>query len=161
MLAWLSVWSEMQTCIWPSWCHCHSLSLVSVKSRLVLPFWYRLTRVVPEKGPLNVCDRLIWLTTGFRMICWRLIHWSGWHSGRTSVQRLWDRPTPSCANFSVSAICNVFSLWISTNVSLKSCWNCLFCPLLTSGLGLAGFVLSPLKDFSAYYVILNISLWHV
>ena len=34
---------------------CHSLSLASVKSRLVLPFWYRLTRVVPEKGPLNVC----------------------------------------------------------------------------------------------------------
>jgi len=29
------------------------LSLASVKSRLVLPFWYRLTRVVPEKGPLN------------------------------------------------------------------------------------------------------------
>jgi len=27
----------------------------SVKSRLVLPFWYRLTRVVPEKGPLNGC----------------------------------------------------------------------------------------------------------
>jgi len=25
----------MQTCIWPSWCHCHSLSLASVKSRLV------------------------------------------------------------------------------------------------------------------------------
>ena len=32
-----------------------SLSLVSVKSRLGLPFWYRLTRVVPEKGPLNGC----------------------------------------------------------------------------------------------------------
>ena len=29
--------------------------LASVKSRLVLPFWYRLTRVVPEKGPLNGC----------------------------------------------------------------------------------------------------------
>jgi len=26
------------------------LSLASVKSRLVLPFWYRITRVVPEKG---------------------------------------------------------------------------------------------------------------
>jgi len=25
------------------------------KSRLVLPFWYRLTLVVPDKGPLNVC----------------------------------------------------------------------------------------------------------
>jgi len=43
VLAWLSVWSEMQTCMWPSWCHCHSLSLASVKSRFVLPFWYRLT----------------------------------------------------------------------------------------------------------------------
>jgi len=37
------------------WCHCHTLSLASVKSRLVLPFWYRLTRVVPDKGPLNGC----------------------------------------------------------------------------------------------------------
>ena len=53
VLAWLSVWSEVQTCIWPSWCHCHSLSLASVKSRLVLPFWYRLTWVVPDKGLLN------------------------------------------------------------------------------------------------------------
>jgi len=40
----------------PSWCHCHLLSLASVKSRLVLPFWYWLTRVVPEKGPLNWCN---------------------------------------------------------------------------------------------------------
>jgi len=44
---------DMQTCIWPSWCRCHSLSLASVKSRLVLPFWYLLTWVVQEKGPLN------------------------------------------------------------------------------------------------------------
>ena len=64
-LAWFSVWREVQTCIWPSWCHCHSLSLALVKSRLVLPFWYRLTRVVPDKGPLNgcvcVCVWLWWL----------------------------------------------------------------------------------------------------
>ena len=52
---WLSLWSEVQTCICPSWCHCHSLSLASVKSRLVLPFSYWLTWVVPEKGPLNGC----------------------------------------------------------------------------------------------------------
>ena len=54
VLVWLSVWSEVQTCIWPSWCNCHSLSLASVKSRLVLPFWYRLTWIVPEKGLLNM-----------------------------------------------------------------------------------------------------------
>ena len=55
VLVLLSVWSVVQTCIWPSWCYCHSLSLASVKSRLVLSFWYRLTWVVPEKGPLNGC----------------------------------------------------------------------------------------------------------
>jgi len=28
----------------------------SSKSRLVLPFWYQITRVVPDKGPLNGCS---------------------------------------------------------------------------------------------------------
>ena len=55
VLAWFSVWSKVQTCIRSSWCHCHSLSLASVKSRLVLPFLYRLTQVVPEKRLLNGC----------------------------------------------------------------------------------------------------------
>ena len=58
VLAWLFVWSDVQICIWPSWCHCHSLSLASVKSTLVLPFWYRLTRVVPDKGSLNARARV-------------------------------------------------------------------------------------------------------
>ena len=35
MLAWLSVWGEVQICIWPSRCHCHSLSLASVN-----PDWF-------------------------------------------------------------------------------------------------------------------------
>ena len=77
VLAWLSVWSELQTCTCPSWCHFHSLSLASVKSRLVLPFWYRLTWVVPEKGPLNgyVCvykDGLCKLASKLRTgeCCW-------------------------------------------------------------------------------------------
>ena len=59
VLVWLSVWSEVQTYIWPS--GCHSLSLASVKSRLVLPFWYRLTWVVPDKGRLNGCVCVDWL----------------------------------------------------------------------------------------------------
>ena len=32
------------------------------KSRLVLPFWYRLTRIVPDKEPLNVCVCVLRLT---------------------------------------------------------------------------------------------------
>ena len=55
VLAWLSVWSEVRTCTQPTWCHCHSVSVASVKSRLVLLSWYQLTWVVPEKGPLNGC----------------------------------------------------------------------------------------------------------
>ena len=76
VLVWLSVCSEMQSCIWSSWCHCHSLSLASVKSRLVLPFWYRLTWVVPDKGPLNGC--VCALTAVFCMFhgVW-IVYWLG------------------------------------------------------------------------------------
>jgi len=34
-------------------------SLVSFKSRLVLPFWYRLAQVVLEKRPLNRCSVVV------------------------------------------------------------------------------------------------------
>ena len=35
VLTWLSVWGQVQICIWPSWCHCHSLSLAPVN-----PDWF-------------------------------------------------------------------------------------------------------------------------
>ena len=71
VLAWLSVWSNVQTCIWPNWCHCHSLSLASVKSRSVLPFWCWLTWVVPEKGPLNGCVCVMSLSwRRMKVFCW-------------------------------------------------------------------------------------------
>ena len=91
LLAWLSVWSEVQTCIWPSWCHCHSLSLASVKSRLVLPFWYQLTWVVLEKGPLNGCVCIIFSACAFSALGgrkgirpvknWAVGCWHGYLSG--------------------------------------------------------------------------------
>ena len=34
-------------------------SLASFKSRLVIPFWYRLTHVVLEKRPLNGCSVVV------------------------------------------------------------------------------------------------------
>jgi len=38
MMAWLSVWSEVQMiCIWFSWCHCHPIILASAKFRMVYP----------------------------------------------------------------------------------------------------------------------------
>jgi len=38
VLAWLSLWSEVQTCIWPSGFYCHSLSLA-----LENPDWFHLS----------------------------------------------------------------------------------------------------------------------
>ena len=92
VLAWLSVWSEVQICIRPSWCHCHSLSLAPVKSTLVLPFWYRLTSVVPEKGPLNGC---VWQWTTLPTVTVRL------QLGRYAMTDLqsarWDHSRPGSA----------------------------------------------------------------
>jgi len=57
VLAWLSVWGEVQMCISPSWCHCHSLSLAPVN-----PDWFYQNGSAflvpaypgcPEKRPLN------------------------------------------------------------------------------------------------------------
>ena len=62
MQAWLCVWVKVQICIWPSWCHCHSLSLVPVN-----PDWFHLPGVTfvvsPDpgspgqnpRGPKNGC----------------------------------------------------------------------------------------------------------
>jgi len=60
LLVWLFVWSKVQiVCLSSSWCQCHPKtpsSLASFKSRLVLPFWYRLMQVILEKRPLNGCS---------------------------------------------------------------------------------------------------------
>jgi len=73
VLAWLSVWSEVQiVCIWSSWCHCHPKtpsSLASFKSRLVLPSWCRFTQVVLEKRPLNGCSGVSWSERSPLCVC--------------------------------------------------------------------------------------------
>ena len=48
--------------------HCCSLSLASVKSRLVLPFWYRLNRVVLDKGLLNGCISRMLYTAAYPVL---------------------------------------------------------------------------------------------
>jgi len=52
MLAWLSVWGEMQICICPAEAtatHCLLLQKIQIGFTIqVLPFWYQLIRVVPD-----------------------------------------------------------------------------------------------------------------
>ena len=49
----------MQTCIRPSGCHCHSLSLASVKPDRFYLSGTGSPGVVPGKGPLNVCSVVV------------------------------------------------------------------------------------------------------
>ena len=111
--AWLSVWSEVQTCIWPSWCHCHSLSLASVKSRLVLHFWYRPTRVVPDKGPLNASARVCVTTeiTDYWLCCLLVTSW--WEKIR-NMQLLAGRLNILCRAAAGKCSAGVFSLLDTT-----------------------------------------------
>ena len=55
VLAWLSDWSEVQTSIWPGWCHCHSLSLASVKIQIGFSFLVPAHPGSPDKGLLDGC----------------------------------------------------------------------------------------------------------
>jgi len=126
VFAWLSVWSEVQTCIWPSWCHCHSLSVAPVKSRLVLPFWYRLTQVVLEKRPLNGCSVVY---NYVQTWC----HEYSTHPLQSSKPRLWrlkSRPLSPLASNSYSylpfianlkAACGLCFSWAATSSCLGSC----------------------------------------
>ena len=65
VLAWLSVWSEVQTCIWPSWCHCHSLSLASVNR----PILHNRAKFCEDLS-IRCCDIAIFVVfqDGFRKI---------------------------------------------------------------------------------------------
>jgi len=39
VLAWLSLWSEVQIiCMWSSWCHCHLISSCLIKIQISLTF---------------------------------------------------------------------------------------------------------------------------
>jgi len=75
VLAWLSVWSEVQTCIWPSWCH---LPLtVSCFSKIQIGFTFLVPAHLgsPGKGSLNVCVCVcyaIHVCVRTKWCCWRV-----------------------------------------------------------------------------------------
>jgi len=90
--------------IWPSLCHSHSLSVALVKSRLVLPFWYRLTWVVPDKGSLNGSLCVLQFTV--------MVLLSRWHAG--SRWRTWFCTDGKDQNFypeSFVSSCLSYPVW--------------------------------------------------
>ena len=132
VLAWLSVWSKVQTCVWPSWCHCHSLSLASVKSRLVLRFWYRLIWVVPDKGPLNGCVcvcvnctvvyvRLFACRVSYRRAEELVSEDDSFASRVSSKHWICKHRKNEMSVFSADVICSIQSTW--SNSLLTMLWN--------------------------------------
>ena len=111
ILAWLSVWSEVQTCIRPSWCRCHSLSLASVKSGLVFTFLVPAHLGIPGKRAIKrVCVFRSDLSASLPRRCrtasvWRVRSTSNrdttWHMMRccsclmTSWTTRWCHPWPN------------------------------------------------------------------
>ena len=75
VLAWLSVWSEVYTCIPPSWCHCHSLSLASVKSRLVFAFLVPAHPGSPGKRSVKRVCVCVCVCVGLNSVLLRASHW--------------------------------------------------------------------------------------
>ena len=92
-----------------SWCHCHSLSLASVKSRSVLPFWYRLTRVIPEKWPLNGC---VYVCVSVKNLPILMIF------GKLNPDKIWHE---NLTGFSTSPVkCSYFTLGNTKKVIFNS-----------------------------------------
>jgi len=92
----------VQICIWPSSCHCHSLSLASVKSRLVFTFLVPAHMGSPGQGPLNGCVCMLYSYATICMYC------TGLHSkhGILSAKVTYIVLRSSVAN------CTKKSLWV-------------------------------------------------
>ena len=125
VLAWLSVWSMVQTCIRPSWCHCHLLPFASVKSRLDLLLWYWLTWVVPANGPLNVCVCVcvcvLCMCVCIQLFCWHVIMSPGHY---TNIFNGWDcKPCPlhCMAAFIASGSERILSTIVASGSKRLSC----------------------------------------
>ena len=124
VLAWLSVWSALQTYVCPSWCYCHSLSLASVKPRLVLPFWYRLTLMVPDKGPLNVCVRM-WKQTKVS-VKFTLVLWHCRLSGSKGIHMLRLHLLQAKSNYNHFSVCRIARGGASVYVVFVYVYNVVF-----------------------------------
>jgi len=79
--------------------------LATVKSRLVLLFWYWLTRVVPEKGPL----------TGCVCVCVTEIQWQ-WVNSAAWIEISW--PEKTVAAFTTSLLPSVIVKFFPKSLSM-------------------------------------------
>jgi len=70
VLAWLSVWSELQTiCMWSSWCHFHPIISCFIKIQIGLTCLVPACPSCPGKRPLNGCLSVMRYGIALRQHC--------------------------------------------------------------------------------------------
>ena len=109
VLVWLSLWSEVQTCMWPSWCLCYSLSLASVKSRLVLPF----ISAHPGRPGQSASKRVCVCVCVLRVELWSLWLWLAAKTAISTAETETKQAQMRCVSYSQTAAYWVsFFLWM-------------------------------------------------
>ena len=91
----------------------HSLSLASIKTRLVLPFWYQLTWVVPDKGQLTVVGRSL-------VSCFLLTH-GVWISDMIWYDMIWHDTARRMSTCDWLSVCSVWAIWTCDWLSVCVC----------------------------------------
>jgi len=91
------------------WCHCHSVSLASVKSRLVLPYYAHPGS--PGKRAIKrvcvcymiVCRVQISLQVKYKLKWWKLIHSEQTHTSDKWSAAMWQQCYDDCHLWTVNA----------------------------------------------------------
>jgi len=147
ILAWLSVWSELQICMCPSGWHCHPLSLAPVNPDCFY-LCCRLTQVVLDKGPLNMCVCVSVSVYVCACVCLHASEYNDQCICRSSLNHTAERQhcchTHNCIWF-VLVIFKSYCYWMSIGVK-----NTLICS--------SSFFELPVIDLLPYSSNINASL---
>ena len=138
VLAWLSVWSEVQmTCIWSSWCHCHPITptfdhpVYDNNDVLLDLTWFipRRWRIGPQSDAILVCWELLslplprWVPFS-EDLCLLLLS----NLSLADLVPSWN-PEPPSVMLAVGCADNPSALCGQTNAIFFH-WECLLCFLL-------------------------------
>jgi len=115
-------------CIWSSWCHCYSIA--SLNSRMVYPFWCRLTQVVLEERLLNGClfvckFRLAFLALMFSKVALGAVWWF-WSKSlmRGRVLQCYISLWQNLTGQRMTCACSLTVYWAVDKNNVNYSWRC-------------------------------------
>ena len=145
VLVWLSAWREVQISIQPSWCHCHSVSLASVKSSLMQTVHTHRTSLHQAAKLIAALLRVVGVTAGLAAsngslspALW-LTSPAGWLP-RTGISSGTLRSAIGC-RLSVRFLhCSILSCKFFNSSSLENCEILIYRAKLSVSSTITGFI---------------------